>query len=147
MERPEGFLAALFGNTRSVVVHYKLDASALAPDAHLDVAAIFQSIVDQVDETTLHRVALDRDGQGFGDLERNAAIGLVRGASSRQQLRSKRQKFGGLRRFAAFAARKFEIFVQHALHLGEIARHSLGIGVLRHHGELQAQTGQRVFRS
>src|SRR5258705_4088850 len=65
VEGTKRFLAATFGDARSVVLHRQFDISADAPQAHLDAAAIFQCIVDEVDEAALDRVALDRHRQGF----------------------------------------------------------------------------------
>ncbi len=143
VKRAEGFLAPCLGNAGAIVFHADLHQSAPLFEADGDLAAMLEGIVDQVDQAAAQPRPLDADMDIVRHAQCDAA--LTRFGARLGSVAHQRPQIGDFGVLAAFAAGEGQIFVQHMLHLGDVALHGFHVGIRRHHRQRQLQPGQRCL--
>ena len=104
---------------------------------------MLQRIVDEIGEAAAQRLpAHGHDHRGSAiETQPSIGAGALRGGD---RILHELRQVRALHVFATFPARKFEIFVEHVLHLDHVFLQRLSL--LAHHGELQAHARQRCFQ-
>ena len=138
-ERLEYFLAHVGGNARSVVIDRYGQIAVIAVAGDRDGVGVPRGIGNKVAEAALERRRLDGDHrQPMERHGRRMAVALGVAA----HLLQRHCHVGRLRLFAAVAARKREIVLQHPRHLVDILAHAVDFGTVADQLQLQLETGE-----
>ncbi len=147
MKRAKSLLAARFGNTGSIIVNGNIDKAFARAQRYLRRRAMFQRIVDQIVDAAAQCIAAHRQFYTARCANHDALFGDIAPAPCRSgRLAYDCAQIDALRIFAAFTARKIQIFIKHALHFGDVTLQGSKFFAFWHHRQFQFQPRQRCFQ-